>query len=337
MENKKNEIMNTAEEIKAKNAEIAENSEATEVDELEFVSSELDVKDYPAPAEAETSTPEAEAPVESEEPAKPAGHTIEEVVASVAEWEDELDDDDDDLRPEDVSPKYLVKLVMTLTAICTVIALLLAVVNNVTKDRIAENVAKQQQAAILAIFTDGTDVEEYTTADGETVYVVLNGTEVIGYCINAYGTGFGGEVQVMVGLNADKTIHGLKIVSASETPGIGTKIQSESFLGQFVGKASADADIISGATFSSKAVIEAVDYALGVDFDLNSVTGGKEADEPTDSVKIENKKGYADTVNVPTAGSPVISDSTVIYTLTAPERESESPWPGFVADGNTQE
>lgn len=243
-------------EKKIMDSEILENEEIKEVDELEFVSSEDDVKDYPAPEVDEVKM--IEATIEAE-----AKNIIKD------EYDEEIEEDEDEDDAE-VSPRYLVKLVLVLTIICTGIALLLAIVNSVTKDKIAENIAKQQETAIFTIFENGNSTEEYVTADGETVYIVYKDGEAIGYCVNASGTGFGGEVQVMVGLKSDKSVHGIKIVSMSETPGIGTKVQGESFLRQFVGNSGkADADIISGATFSSKAVIEAVDYALALDFDLN--------------------------------------------------------------------
>lgn len=236
-------------------SEVTENTEVHETDELEFISSEGDVKDYPTPEQEEIKVIEATVLEESRK-----------IIEDEPEEEAESDHEDE----AEYTPKYLIKLVLVLTAICTCIALLLALVNSITKDRIAENVAKQRENAIFAIFSNGDSTEEYTTADGETVYVVYRAGEPIGYCVNASGTGFGGEVQVMVGLKADGAVYGIKIVSMSETPGIGTKVQGDSFLNQFKGDTEkSDADIISGATFSSKAVIEAVDYALGVDFDMS--------------------------------------------------------------------
>jgi Na+-translocating ferredoxin:NAD+ oxidoreductase RnfG subunit len=64
----------------------------------------------------------------------------------------------------------------------------------------------------------------------------------------------------------------------SETPGIGTKVQADSFLSQFNGQSgAAEADIISGATFSSRAVIEAVNKALDVEIDVYEITENENA------------------------------------------------------------
>ena len=246
-------------EKKLMDSENLETTENREVDELEFVSSEDDVKDYPALEIDEVKIMEAAVEAEPQN-----------IIND--DDEEEVESDDDDAT---VSPRYLVKLVLVLTVICTGIALLLAVVNSITKDKIADNIAKQQEAAIFAIFQNGDATQEYVIADAETVYIVFKDGSPIGYCVNSCGTGFGGEVQVMVGLRADGSVHGIKIVSMSETPGIGTKVYGESFLKQFIGKSdTSNVDMISGATFSSRAIIEAVEYALLIDFDMNEYNAG---------------------------------------------------------------
>lgn len=255
MENKNNEMNFTTPENEN---EVT----AVETAELEFLPADTVVPDvepdnHPEKEkqkDEETRMPEPEEPETEETPAP------------------ENDSDSDD-SGEQNSPAYLLKLVMVLTLICTCIALLLAVVNNITKDKIAENVANQQQKAILAIFPEGNETKEYINDAGDDVYIVYKDGEPIGYCVNTTGSGFGGDVNVMVGIDPTGAVYGVKIVSMSETPGIGTKVQGESFLSRFVGQAGeADVDIISGATFSSKAVIEAVDKALAVEVDVFEIT-----------------------------------------------------------------
>lgn len=172
-----------------------------------------------------------------------------------------------------LSAPYLVRLVVVLTCICTVIALLLAVVNSVTKDVILANQEKEKQEAILAVFPAGDTVKEYTTADGEVVYIVLKNNEIIGYTVSVSAGGYVGPVDLMIGMTPAGAVDGVKIVSMGETPGVGTKISAESFLSQFKGMDSEvifgeNADAVSGATFSSRAVEEGVNYALSLDVNL---------------------------------------------------------------------
>ena len=235
------------------------------VDEMEFI-----------PAEA------AEAVIENEKTPEPAKIKENEIAAEEKEEPSEtveaVETEEVEEAEENTSPAYLFKLVAVLTLICTCVALLLAVVNSITADKIAENAANEQQKAILAIFPEGDETTEYINEAGDTAYIVYRDGAPIGYCVNSAGSGFGGDVNVMVGMDLTGAVCGLKIVSMSETPGIGTKVQSDSFLSQFVGQSgSAEADIISGATFSSRAVSEAVDKALAVEIDVYEITENENA------------------------------------------------------------
>lgn len=256
MENKK---LQSTETLLENSAEV----NAPAVDEMEFI-----------PAEA------AESIIENEKSPESAKIKENETVAEekVEEPSESAEAEESEEAEENTSPAYLIKLVAVLTLICTCVALLLAVVNSITADKIAENAANQQQKAILAIFPEGNETKEYINEAGETAYIVYLDGDPIGYCVNSAGSGFGGDVNVMVGMNLSGEVCGLKIVSMSETPGIGTKVQADSFLSQFIGQSgAAEADIISGATFSSRAVIEAVNKALDVEIDVYEITKNENA------------------------------------------------------------
>jgi len=81
--------------------------------------------------------------------------------------------------------------------------------------------------------------------------------------ITATAPGFSGnEVSVTVTFNADGTIAAVTADVSTQTPGIGDKAGQPEFLEQFVGKTSAEGvDTIAGATYSSSAVIEAINKA----------------------------------------------------------------------------
>ena len=87
--------------------------------------------------------------------------------------------------------------------------------------------------------------------------------------------GFGGSIQITVGITADGTVNGVSILSISETAGLGMKATEPAFYGQYEGKqaekfvVSKDGgdgepiDALSGATITSRAVTGAVNAALG--------------------------------------------------------------------------
>ncbi len=159
-----------------------------------------------------------------------------------------------------------------LLAVCAAVALVLSFVNLITLDRIRANEDMQRRDAIVELF--GKDTVSYTEldpveTDGDTVeavYRVADGDKTLGYCVSVLPVGFGGEIQMMVAMSPDRTIVGVKIVSLSETPGLGTKVNDKTYLAQYAGKgeglsASGDVELISGATKSSKAVLSGVNDA----------------------------------------------------------------------------
>ncbi|MBQ2377151.1 MAG: FMN-binding protein [Clostridia bacterium] len=173
---------------------------------------------------------------------------------------------------KEASALYYLRIGGALLLVCAVVALVLSFVNNVTRDRIAQNEAKQKKDAIIALF--GSEKIEYTEldrieSDGENVdalYRVTQDGVTLGYCVSVRSLGFGGDVSMMVAMTEEKTVLGVKIVSMSETPGIGTKVDDAEYLSQYAGAdlslTAADVDVVSGATKSSKAVLNGVIDAL---------------------------------------------------------------------------
>ena len=85
--------------------------------------------------------------------------------------------------------------------------------------------------------------------------------------------GYGGPIELMLGINPQGIITGIQILKHSETPGLGAKINEETFLKQFVSKNTqninwalkkdgGEIDQISGATISPRAVVGAIHQGL---------------------------------------------------------------------------
>ncbi|MBO5037638.1 MAG: FMN-binding protein [Clostridia bacterium] len=160
-----------------------------------------------------------------------------------------------------------------LMIIIAAVVLMLAVVNGLTKDKIAENAKKANDEARIALFADATAfdpislelTEDLTKYIGE-VYEATKDGETLGYCVNVISNGFGGEISMIVGISGDGLITGVKVVNHTETAGVGERIISNgSILSQFV-NASANSitsvSTITGATVTSKAIIDGVQKAL---------------------------------------------------------------------------
>ncbi|MCP4375602.1 MAG: FMN-binding protein [bacterium] len=117
-------------------------------------------------------------------------------------------------------------------------------------------------------------------ATERTAYKALadDGKAVIGYMLRASGMGYVDKIEVLIGVDARATkITGIYVLAQIETPGLGNKIRSEDFEGQFVNKLTAkdieviktapksdsnDIQAITSATISSKAVCDIVNNAV---------------------------------------------------------------------------
>ena len=156
-----------------------------------------------------------------------------------------------------------------LTVITLIAALMLAMTNSVTAAPIAsaaENAANAARRAVLA----RADTFEAVTHDStvDSLYRGLAGGQTVGYAVTATVAGFGGPIEVTVGLDASGVLTGLNVGGSSfaETAGLGTRAKEPAFTDQFVGKQTPvtlkqDVDAISGATITSTAVTKGVNLA----------------------------------------------------------------------------
>ena len=164
--------------------------------------------------------------------------------------------------------------VVSLFVICLVTALLVAGANALTKGPIEENerqaLAESRRAVIEA--------DEYREIPaeglaGECAEAIKEG-KTVGYVFKESAKGYGGDVTVMVGISLDGKIAGVKILSHSETPGLGARWDDEAVLGKFVGYGDAgSAGVrITGASITGRAVNSAADRAFE---DYGKVRGDK--------------------------------------------------------------
>lgn len=116
---------------------------------------------------------------------------------------------------------YFVRITGVLLLVCTVIAALLAAVNAVTKDQIDSYETAKKEESMKYFFAEMTEYAEETVTvkNVNAVYTVkgADGT-VLGYCIDLYGTGgYGGNVELIVGISAAGEYKGAKVLVNSET------------------------------------------------------------------------------------------------------------------------
>lgn len=172
--------------------------------------------------------------------------------------------------------REMLSMIMVLTVLTAVSGGLLAAVKVKTEPQIEEQVLKFQKApAIKAIFADATNdpIKERFNAKAEGIELQIfpstlaDGVKAVAF--EAKGTGFGGSIGLMVGVNIDTDeIIAVRVTTHSETPGIGSRAKEDlSFVGQFAGMSMAsnfgtkgqggDIDAMSGATVTSVGVSQA--------------------------------------------------------------------------------
>lgn len=168
-------------------------------------------------------------------------------------------------------------MVLCLLAICLVCSALLAGVYAVTKEPIDKAAAAKTNAAIAQVVPefDGEPVEAVVEANGTeyTYYTVSKAGAVVGYAIKASAVGFGGPLNLMVGVTSEGVIYNTSVLAQSETPGLGAKCTEASFADQFKGfdpvakklavkKDGGDVDAITASTITSRAYTVAISNAL---------------------------------------------------------------------------
>ena len=188
-----------------------------------------------------------------------------------------------------ISGKFILKVAGTLTVIALVVAALLGLVNNITADKIAEIDAEKTRVSMSAVVPEGSeftdkleisdDVAAAAAAQGgklTELYGVKNAGADAGYVMKIAASGSQGTITMMVGVDANKAITGISVVSHAETSGIGTKVMGNEpnaagvpVLDQFMGLSGSGSLVvgktitaISGATVSTKGITMGANAAL---------------------------------------------------------------------------
>ena len=172
-------------------------------------------------------------------------------------------------------------MVITLFVVCLVASAGVGGIYALTKDLIdAAKIAKVNSAisGVVPDFDNDPSAEKFeVTTDGKTsmVYPAKKDGEIVGYAIEAATSkGFGGAIVLMIGFEPDGTIYNTAVISHTETPGLGDKIdvKKSNFSVQFNGKNpetfhlsvkkdGGDVDAITASTISSRAFCDAVETA----------------------------------------------------------------------------
>ena len=170
--------------------------------------------------------------------------------------------------------RKVVILGLKLFLLAAVAGLALGLTNMLTAGAIEEQQIKAAEAARKAVLPLAATFAEAATPEGlEDAYA---GYDASGAPVGKTGTimakGYGGEIEITVGIGQDGAVKGVSIGGAgfAETAGLGARAKEAWFSEQYIGKLSpialkkdgGEIDAITSATITSRAVTNAVDAAV---------------------------------------------------------------------------
>ena len=174
-----------------------------------------------------------------------------------------------------------------LGAFCLGFGLLLAVTNSLTAEDIAARALEDRLNSLSQVVPDSIHDNNLITdaiamKDGQgneiTVYRATKEGRVTGLAYEIFGSGYAGKMKLMLGVDAEGKVLGVRVLAHKETPGLGDKIETKKgdwilrFTGLSIGNPPVDKwkvkkdggqfDQFAGATITPRGVVRAVREGL---------------------------------------------------------------------------
>jgi len=173
---------------------------------------------------------------------------------------------------ENIKP---VAVFILITAVC---AGLVGLLYDITREPVREQQLIRQTEMIAAVLP-GVAETEITEVEGvDFITQLVRGydgqNQLIGYAITSFAPGYSGPVIIMTGFQPDGTIIAVRVLTQTETPGLGTGIANLPFLEQFEGRIETmsvsrmpslpdEIQALTSATISTTAIVNAINAAIG--------------------------------------------------------------------------
>lgn len=176
---------------------------------------------------------------------------------------------------------------LVLGAFCLGFGILLAATHGVTADDIASRASEDRLNSLSQVLPaelyDSSPLDHVVTVNDEngkeiTVYRAEKAGRVTGVAYEIRGTGYAGEIRLMMAVDAAGRILGVRVLAHKETPGLGDKIEVKKgdwilrFSGLSLGqppearwkvkKDGGEFDQFAGATITPRGVVAAVRRGL---------------------------------------------------------------------------
>lgn len=208
----------------------------------------------------------------------------------------DTEEQDDSKSGSGMNIKGIMLAIAAICAITLIMGAALGAVYNITKKPIQDAEEKAKQEAYTEVFPSASEIvtltDEEINMDNVNAVIANKGFEdsrideisiaadengmAAGFIVLVTNSaGYGGDIQMAVGVSVDGSIQGISFLSISETAGLGMEAQNDEFLSQFIGKhvgqftytktgstSDSEIDAISGATITTSAVVDAVNAVM---------------------------------------------------------------------------
>jgi len=185
----------------------------------------------------------------------------------------------------------MLKLGLTLMIITLVSGLALSLTNQLTKEQIEINQELNIKRSLAKINPDVINFER----NEEYYFIHDKDDKLTGMVINLEAEGYSSTIKFLVGIEPGNKITGISILDQQETPGLGANIEKDEFLDQFIGKEikglklkkdDGNIDAVTGATISSRAIVDAIQQIIMKD----AITTASPKPEATVKEEVDENK-----------------------------------------------
>lgn len=173
------------------------------------------------------------------------------------------------------------QIAFNLAVVCLVSGIIIAATYYFTAPITEKKNAQLQQQSMQELVPDA---DSFVTVGGKSEwYAATKDDQTIAYVVPATTKGYGGTIELLVAVSTDGSVMDFQILSANETPGLGSNASKDSFRSQFAGKTSDALTVVkdqtnteniqamTGATITSTAVTKGVKEAVD---EVNAYMGG---------------------------------------------------------------
>lgn len=159
--------------------------------------------------------------------------------------------------------KACLKPAAALMIIAAVVTAALAGVNLLTSETIAARTKEAEKTARQQVITADSFAEKTTTFHDTdvTYHEAYQGSELVGYVFTVVSSGKSSGLTVMTGLSTEGAVTGIVITENSETAGYVEKVVNDGLLTRIKEANSAEVDVTSNATRTSKGIMNGVAQA----------------------------------------------------------------------------